>query len=221
MSGIASNCTTPRYYGPRAFSTFDLRGIRFVNDNEPNGGGAGFQPVTINTQAEMDELFKDRVARAEKPYEALKGLDIAAVVARYNATKDLDLANITAQAAELATLKANQGADVTELTTKLSAAEARATEAEAKVTAESTARIAAENKSLRYDIAATTGLPLTHAARLVGATKEELEADALEFKKTLRTDGYDPGQGHQDGEPQLGAQGSAEADRRFGKPENT
>ncbi len=58
------------------------------------------------------------------------------------------------------------------LTDKLTAAEQRAAEAEAK--------------SLRLEVAAEKGLTAAQARRLVGTTKEELEADADELLETFK-----------------------------------
>lgn len=44
---------------------------------------------------------------------------------------------------------------------------------------------AAESKALRYEVAAAKGIPLEQAHRLQGSTKDELEKDAEEFKKSL------------------------------------
>ena len=62
-------------------------------------------------------------------------------------------------------------------------------------------RVAAESaaKALRYEVAAATGVPLKQAHRLVGSTKEELEADAANFLADLGpkpgTPKPDPSQG--------------------------
>lgn len=47
----------------------------------------------------------------------------------------------------------------------------------------------ANAKLLRFEVAAAKGIPAKHAHRLVGNTKDELEADADELKKSLGEEG--------------------------------
>lgn len=50
----------------------------------------------------------------------------------------------------------------------------------------------AKAKLLRFEVAAEKGIPAKHAHRLVGTTKEELETDAEELKKSLGEEGQGP-----------------------------
>lgn len=174
--------------------------LRYFAPVEGEGGG-GFTPIT--TQAEFDSAIAARITRERAKYTQFDGVD---------------LADLQAKAQELASLKSSQGATEAELQQKLTAAEARATTAEANLAAASTTATESTSKLTRYEAAAEVGIPLTHAPRLIGATKEELVADAQEYKKSLRTGGFDPGQGRIDGGAAEGASGIAEAEKRFGKP---
>ena len=49
-----------------------------------------------------------------------------------------------------------------------------------------------ESRALRLEIAAEKGLTPAQARRLVGATREELEADAAELLDTFKPTSYDP-----------------------------
>lgn len=81
----------------------------------------------------------------------------------------------------------SQQTEQQKLETRATTAEQRATEIEARL--------------LRYEVAAEKGIPLTAAARLQGATKEELEADADNLLSLIgerdkpRTPKPDPTQG--------------------------
>jgi hypothetical protein len=77
--------------------------------------------------------------------------------------------NLTAAKAEVA--KGDPTGKIAELEEKLAAAEAGAKDAGSKVD--------------RLEVALDKGLTARQAARLVGSTKEELEADAAEFAKEL------------------------------------
>lgn len=196
MSGTSFTRTSP-VFGPVKRSKLDLMGIRFAE----NGGGNNGGYVPPATQADLDRIVNDRLARQKAQYAQFDGVDLAA---------------LQANAAELVTLKATQGNDVQELTSKLAAAETRAVAAESSV-ATSTAEIGKLQPTLlRYEVAAEAKIPLSHAPRLLGSTREELVADAATYKTSLRTGGYDPGQG-QDGTGGAPSDaGTAEADRRFG-----
>lgn len=174
--------------------------IRTFDGDAGAGGGSGFTPIT--TQAEFDTAIAARIQREKAKYAHFDGVD---------------LADLQAKASELATLKTSQGATESDLTTKLSAAETRAANAEAALASAQSTATDATGRLTRYEVAAEVGIPLTHAPRLIGSTKDEMVADAKEFKKNLRTGGYDPGQGQNDGGAAEGASGIAEAEKRFGK----
>ena len=100
-------------------------------------------------------------------------------------------------------------------TEALVAAEKRATEADLRAT--------------RLDVAFAKGLTPAQAKRLVGSTREELEADADEVLRDFPVApkqggrGPDMGQGNRGGSSKLTGrdQGLAEAEKRFGKKANT
>ncbi|MGW1059345.1 hypothetical protein [Micromonospora rubida] len=104
-------------------------------------------------------------------------------------------------------------------------ADADKTEAEKRQAAEQRAE-QAELRALRLEVAAEKGLTPTQAKRLVGATREELEADADEIREAFPTAPAaperkapkpDPSQGARGGKPLSGAEaGRAEAQKRFG-----
>lgn len=57
-----------------------------------------FEAITIETQEQMDELFKDRVARAEKKFEGwISPEDLTGKLA----AKDEEISNLTAQITDL------------------------------------------------------------------------------------------------------------------------
>lgn len=86
----------------------------------------------------------------------------------------------------------------------------------------------AEGRALRLDVAFDKGLTPAQAKRLVGATREDLEADADEIlrdfpvKPAVERKLPDLGQGDRDGaKPRARDAGLAEAQKRFGTPAGT
>lgn len=75
-----------------------------------------------------------------------------------------------------------------------------------------------ESRMLRVEVAAAKGLTLTQAKRLIGSTREELEADADELLADIKPGRPKPddGQGQAPSKPNHAADGKAEARRRFG-----
>lgn len=59
----------------------------------------------------------------------------------------------------------------------------------------------AEGKILRLEVAAEKGLTMAQAKRLVGATREDLEADADELLESFGATGGGGGNGNGDGQP--------------------
>jgi len=103
-------------------------------------------------------------------------------------------------------------------------AEADKTEAEKRAAAEQRAA-QAELRALRLEVAADKGLSPAQAKRLVGTSREELEADAYDILATFptapapRTPRPDRSQGARGGTALSGKEaGLAEAQRRFGQP---
>lgn len=105
-------------------------------------------------------------------------------------------------------------------------ADADKSEAEKRTAAEQRAQ-AAELRATKLDVAFDKGLTPAQAKRLVGATREELEADADEVLRDFpavaaangsRTPKQDPSQGARGGAALSGRDaGLAEAQKRFGK----
>lgn len=89
------------------------------------------------------------------------------------------LKELEAKAAKLDELEDAKKDEVTKLTEKVAAAEAKVQEAELR--------------SLRLEVAAEKGLTAKQAARLVGTTREELEADAGELLDTFKSSDDDDG----------------------------
>jgi hypothetical protein len=92
-------------------------------------------------------------------------------------------------AAQEANLKVKQYEDADK--SELQRITDRATQAEQKANA-------AEARLLRYEVAASKKVPPEWVHRLVGGTREELEADADELLKSLRPDGREPAGGNPD-----------------------
>lgn len=81
-----------------------------------------------------------------------------------------------------------------------------------------------ELRALRLEVASEKGLSSAQAKRLVGGTREELEADADELRATFSTPAVpaaprpDPSQGARSGAPTSGRdEGLAQARKRFGQ----
>lgn len=164
-------------------------GIRFIE--EPGDGtGAGYVPPA--SQEEYNRTIQDRVARAEASTRAK-------VEAEYAKYTGVDVEALKRDAAELAQIRQQTPGE------PVQRPEDAKTISDLQLTLD------------RYAVAAANDIPLAHAPRLIGATRDELDADAKEYRNSLRGRGYVPGQGANDGAPLEGAQGIAEAERRFGK----
>jgi hypothetical protein len=104
------------------------------------------------TQAELDKIVGDRVARERGKF------------ADYDDAK--------AKAAKFDELDEKSKSEVEKAAERATAAERRAAEADAR--------------ALRLEVAASKGLNAAQAKRLVGATQEELEADADEILESFK-----------------------------------
>lgn len=126
---------------------------------------ADFTPITINTQEEMDNLFRARIDRVEKKYSDYVAPDA------------------------LAAMKSDYEKQISDVKAQLDSA----TGSSAKVAEEYEAKLAELNKAIADKDAAITnfelknskvavalevGLPYELAERLCGSTAEELKADA-------------------------------------------
>ena len=119
---------------------------------------AEFVPITINTQEEMDALFKDRVARAEKKFVGYVAPDaVEALKADYE--KQL---SENAKALEAAS----------------TASAEKLTELEKAIADKDAALKANELSKAKTTIALQMGIPFELAERLTGTTEEEIRKDA-------------------------------------------
>lgn len=107
------------------------------------------------TQAELDRIIEERLARERKKYA--------------------DYDELKAKAAKLDEYEAASKSDLEKAAEKAAAAEKRAEQAELKL--------------LRYEVAFDKGLTPAQAKRLVGSSREELEADADEILEAFPTQG--------------------------------
>lgn len=114
------------------------------------------------TQADLDRVVADRVARERKKYD---GFD-----------------DYKARATELATLQESQKSETQKLADQKAAAEKQAAEAQ-KAAAD------ANTELLRYRVAAKAKLSPELAERLKGTTEQELLADAEALKKLVGPQG--------------------------------
>lgn len=127
-------------------------------------------PFTINSQDELNNLFKDRLAREAKKYE---GFDTyKAKAEELDALKAQDLPGQLDKAAK----------SMADLQAKLDKATADAkakADADAQSIADLTGKLAAaESTNTRTRIVLENGLPLDFADRLRGSTEDEWKADA-------------------------------------------
>ena len=127
-------------------------------------------PYTINSQEELDSIFKDRLAREKKKYE---GFDTFKAKAE-------ELDNLKAQDLPGQLDKANKC--LADLQTKMAkvAEDAKAkADADAKSIADLTGKLtAAESVNTRTRIVLENGLPLDFVDRLRGSTEKEWKEDA-------------------------------------------
>lgn len=121
-----------------------------------------FKPITINTQEEMDNLFKERLTREKQKYD---GYMSPQGIAELKANYDKQIADL------------NNAAAVEK--TKYAAFDAQIKERDAKI-----AQYEADSAKTRIAIAA--GLDPKYASRLVGKDEKEWKADAEELAKDFR-----------------------------------
>lgn len=98
--------------------------------------------------------------------------DVNALLAKQKREQFGDYGDLKKKAAAFDELETAKQTDQERATAALTAAEQRATEAEAK--------------ALRLEVAAEKGLTTAQAKRLVGTTRDELEADADELLETFK-----------------------------------
>ncbi|MBQ9463805.1 MAG: hypothetical protein IJU67_00865 [Lachnospiraceae bacterium] len=121
--------------------------------------GGEFKPVTINTQEEMDNLFRERLAREAKKYES------------YTSPEDL------------AGIKAGYDKQIKDLSDKAAAEREKYAGFDAQIRErdEKIAKYEADSVKTRIVIAA--GLDPKYASRLVGKDEKEWKADAEALAK--------------------------------------
>ncbi|MBQ6240878.1 MAG: phage scaffold protein [Firmicutes bacterium] len=122
-----------------------------------------FKPILINTQDEMDNLFKERLTRERQKYDG------------YMSPKDVEelKAGYDKQIADLNKAAASEKE-------KYAAYDAQIKERDAKI-----AKYEADSAKTRIAIAA--GLDPKYASRLVGKDEKEWKADAEELAKDFRS----------------------------------
>lgn len=120
----------------------------------PEGGNPPAPPANTFTQEQLDRIVEERLARERKKYA--------------------DYDDLKAKADELSKLEESKKSADQKLLERIEAAEKRAAAAEE-------ATEAAKLDALKARVAAARGLTDSQAARLQGATVEELEADATEL----------------------------------------
>ena len=118
-----------------------------------------FKPITINSQEEMDNLFKERLSREKSKYEGfLSPKDVEGLKAAY----DKQIADLNQSIAAERTKYADIDNQLKERDAKI-----------AKY----------ESDSAKTRIAIATGLDPKYASRLVGNDEKEWEADAKALAK--------------------------------------
>ena len=127
-----------------------------------------FKPITINTQEEMDNLFKERLSREKAKYD---GYMSPQKVDELKAAYDKQIADLNKAAA-------------TEKE-KYAAFDAQIKEKDAKI-----AKYEADSAKTR--IAIEAGLDPKYASRLVGKDEKEWKADAEELAKDFRAANVPP-----------------------------
>ncbi len=138
-------------------------------DEGTDGGDAG----KTFTQAQLDKIVEERLARERHKYA--------------------DYDDLKQAAARLAELEDEKKSDEQKLLDRVEAAERRAEQAEQAVKT-------AERDALRARVAAKHGLSDAQAKRLEGETVEELEADAVEVFGVKTTTDEDADDGDDDTE---------------------
>lgn len=135
----------------------------------PAGGSDGFSPIT--SQEQFDKTFNQRWAREQaKLHEQYKGFD-----------------ELKAKAEQFDQLQSANQTEAQRLQAERDAALQAAKDNEARATA-------AELAALRQKIAIEEHLPIKFAAKLSGATEEELRADAKDtFGEFITPPSFDHG----------------------------
>ena len=170
------NTPTSRYFGPAAPSRLSLMGIRFADDGG-DGAGAGGEYTPPATQADLDRIITDRLARATAKFEGFD--DFKAKAEKFDAIKDTPVADAAAQAR------------IAEFESRVTAAEQRATEA-----AQTASETAIENA--RLAVASDKGITKDQLPLLTATTREALEVQADAILKLSSGSGRVPGQGGRD-----------------------
>lgn len=118
-----------------------------------------FKPITINTQEEMDNLFKERLSREKAKYEG------------YVSPKNIE------------ELKAAYDKQIADLNQSITAERTKYADYDNQIK-EKDAKIAKyESDSAKTRIAIAAGLDPKYASRLVGKDEKEWEADAKALAK--------------------------------------
>lgn len=127
-----------------------------------------FKEITIKTQEEMDNLFKERLAREAKKYETYTSPEA------------------------LTQIKADYDKQISELTTATATEKAKYAAFDKQI-AERDAKIAQyESDSAKTRIAIAAGLDPKYASRLIGKDEKEWKADAEALAKDFKASHVPP-----------------------------
>lgn len=118
-----------------------------------------FKPITINTQEEMDNLFKERLSREKAKYEG------------FMSPKDVE------------GLKAGYDKQIADLNKAMTAEKTKYADYDAQIRERDEKIAKYESDSAKTRIAIAAGLDPKYASRLVGKDEKEWEADAKALAK--------------------------------------
>jgi len=131
----------------------------------PPGGSAGDETGKTFTQAELDRILGERLAREREKYQ--------------------DYDQLKAASEELKKLKEAQMSEIEK-------AKTAAAEVEAKLKAKEAEVEALRVEQLRARLVTEAGLPVALASRVRGTTEDEIKADIEELKKLVKPAGSGP-----------------------------
>ena len=122
-----------------------------------------FTPITINTQDEMDNLFKERLTRERQKFEG------------YMSPKDVE------------GLKAGYDKQIADLNKAVTAEKEKNAAAEAKIQEQAATIAQNEADSVKTRLAHEAGLPYGSTKYISGNTEDEIKASIAEFQSFTKT----------------------------------
>lgn len=178
MSGISKNSLPA--FGPTAPTRLSLMGIRFANDENGTGAGAGggdsYTPPA--TQADLDRIISERVNRTKDQF------------------KDFDTLKTKAEKFDQLQAAGSQGGQQGgDLTQRLQAFEERVTAAESTATETATKLADTELRLARSEVALEKGIAKGDMFLLTASTVDDLNKQADAIKRLAGGSGRTPGQG--------------------------